>query len=654
MGGGQPQEGSDASPTGSRKISPAKRRGYKPKAESGTAEDHRLRLERNKAERHARELAMAEANRLHKQEALDQARWVVPKPKPKQVGGHDVRPGSAGIARPSSAGQAYASSRSREQVEAARNSRRRPQSASSMGGFATGLGQPGRRTTEHGNFIATGLLNLDNLQIKKSKTAPPWMIKRLKPGANAGRDGYVASPEFKTRSEMNKARLDALKADPTFDIDGDGVVSNEDFLLASKFDVDKDGTIDSDEQIELRMSMVQDTVNKFREFQAAGQVGFDPEVEELMEAFTDDLDNTIRCSQFGAMLQKLMVKTNVTNTANSMNVHKIMQQPRKGAAMADFMDADDDGDGVISKEEILQWKEQQRKDAAHRSAEKAKKMHIKTYGKASSADVPSYMGHTMSSARSSRSASTELSFAESDLDTVREFDELGRDPHHTSGFATRSALMEHRRQSDRDHAQRRIDYHMWGGDYTFSTDPAEQRATTKNLRRTFAGDRGWWVKGISPDMRTDGEGHQILYDAAPEVAKAARRQSTEPKPVRTLPIEVWTGIECAPTWKPSTFDPTGRTPAELKNVHPNQKPRGSARLAPRRTRKVKGMGTHLSISCGENTARNEQHAIDYKKQSEQLAPEMFFNDVTVKTFGETDSKNHRILQKVLANANKRV
>jgi hypothetical protein len=35
--------------------------------------------------------------------------------------------------------------------------------------------------------------------------------------------------------------------------------------------------------------MVQDTVNKFREFQAAGSVGFDPEVEELMEAFTNNL-----------------------------------------------------------------------------------------------------------------------------------------------------------------------------------------------------------------------------------------------------------------------------------------------------------------------------------------------------------------------------
>ena len=36
------------------------------------------------------------------------------------------------------------------------------------------------------------------------------------------------------------------------------------------------------------------------------------------------------------------VKTNVTNTANSLNIRKLMQQPRKGKAMADFMMADED------------------------------------------------------------------------------------------------------------------------------------------------------------------------------------------------------------------------------------------------------------------------------------------------------------------------
>ena len=37
----------------------------------------------------------------------------------------------------------------------------------------------------------------------------------------------------------------------------------------------------------------------------------------------------------------VQVKTNVTNTANSLNIRKLMQQPRKGKAMADFMMADE-------------------------------------------------------------------------------------------------------------------------------------------------------------------------------------------------------------------------------------------------------------------------------------------------------------------------
>ena len=52
-------------------MSPGKRRGYKPKPDFKTAEDRRLELERNKAERQARELAMYEKNKLQKQEALE-------------------------------------------------------------------------------------------------------------------------------------------------------------------------------------------------------------------------------------------------------------------------------------------------------------------------------------------------------------------------------------------------------------------------------------------------------------------------------------------------------------------------------------------------------------------------------------------------------
>lgn len=100
-----------------------------------------------------------------------------------------------------------------------------------------------------------------------------------------------------------------------------------------------------------------------------------------------------------------------------------------------------------------------------------------------------------------------------------------------------------------------------------------------------------------------------------------------------MPLEVWSGIEMAPTWKPSVGnDPTGRTPMELKNVHPNNKLRGDARLAQRRQRKIRGMGTHVSISCGPNTQRKERNAIDYKKQDQQVSLVLPFFSLTCSCF----------------------
>jgi|EP01049_Picozoa_sp_SAG25_P004671 hypothetical protein len=61
---------------------------------------------------------------------------------------------------------------------------------------------------------------------------------------------------------MQRARKLALEPDSTFDIDGDGCVSNEDFKRASLFDVNKDGVLQSDEQRSLRREMVKDTINE--------------------------------------------------------------------------------------------------------------------------------------------------------------------------------------------------------------------------------------------------------------------------------------------------------------------------------------------------------------------------------------------------------
>ena len=61
------------------------------------------------------------------------------------------------------------------------------------------------------------------------------------------RDGFVVHPRFRSRSEMMEFRRESMMPHHTFDVDGDGVVSSEDFKLAQAFDINKDGGIDREE-----------------------------------------------------------------------------------------------------------------------------------------------------------------------------------------------------------------------------------------------------------------------------------------------------------------------------------------------------------------------------------------------------------------------
>jgi Ca2+-binding EF-hand superfamily protein len=52
-------------------------------------------------------------------------------------------------------------------------------------------------------------------------------------------------------------------ADPTFDLDGDGFVSNEDLVLAKKFDKDQDGRLNTGERKEAKEAIAQGYKNYF-------------------------------------------------------------------------------------------------------------------------------------------------------------------------------------------------------------------------------------------------------------------------------------------------------------------------------------------------------------------------------------------------------
>ena len=106
------------------------------------------------------------------------------------------------------------------------------------------------------------------------------------------RDDFVEQPRFKTRSQMNDYRKASMLPHYSFDVDGDGVVSSEDFALAQAFDINKDGALrphgcskslwyaapscgrelmgdglgvlDDEERHELRKEMVATLVSKYR------------------------------------------------------------------------------------------------------------------------------------------------------------------------------------------------------------------------------------------------------------------------------------------------------------------------------------------------------------------------------------------------------
>lgn len=75
------------------------------------------------------------------------------------------------------------------------------------------------------------LLHSNPVQIPDAKCPPEW----------------IHEPKVKTYQDV-RARLRAERlGDPSFDLDGDGVVGGQDFMLASRFDEDKDGRLNTAE-----------------------------------------------------------------------------------------------------------------------------------------------------------------------------------------------------------------------------------------------------------------------------------------------------------------------------------------------------------------------------------------------------------------------
>lgn len=134
-----------------------------------------------------------------RQQKLEQAKFFVVQQKrapSSESGGRIGSDGSGGSrragSRPMTAGSSsgrgrdYAQARNRTEIESRRRVSRRPQSA--------------------GGVLAS-----------------------RQPNTYQDKDGWVAQPKFETRSEMMAARRKAKLPNHTFDVDGDGSISQEDF-----------------------------------------------------------------------------------------------------------------------------------------------------------------------------------------------------------------------------------------------------------------------------------------------------------------------------------------------------------------------------------------------------------------------------------------
>ena len=59
---------------------------------------------------------------------------------------------------------------------------------------------------------------------------------------------WTQTPKYKTRTQMLESRKLELRPDPSYDLDGDGIVGGADYLIAKRFDLDGDGKLNEQEK----------------------------------------------------------------------------------------------------------------------------------------------------------------------------------------------------------------------------------------------------------------------------------------------------------------------------------------------------------------------------------------------------------------------
>jgi hypothetical protein len=82
-------------------------------------------------------------------------------------------------------------------------------------------------------------------------------------GTNHPLGGWTRNPKHQSRHGLWYARWAQTQPHPSYDIDGDGIVSNEDLAVAREFDRDGNGVLDDDEKRELRRRIAKAGIEQY-------------------------------------------------------------------------------------------------------------------------------------------------------------------------------------------------------------------------------------------------------------------------------------------------------------------------------------------------------------------------------------------------------
>ena len=175
------------------------------------------------------------------------------------------------------------------------------------------------------------------------RRSPIDVTRDSRNGANHPLGGWVSHPRYSNKQSLWYARWAETQPHPSFDIDGDGVVSSEDLVLAREFDTDHNGTLDSDERRELRRRLAKSGIERYY------NIPHGPHLAKVSKQVTKSLlDSTPRdlgveenidpdSDSWHLRMDALVTKTRCASHFNSERVKELMTDAAEEAKPVNMM-----------------------------------------------------------------------------------------------------------------------------------------------------------------------------------------------------------------------------------------------------------------------------------------------------------------------------